>query len=88
MQLCKALVLTLTLAACQPAPPRIGGPAGTCDAGAYSSLIGKPLAAVTLPAGLDLRVIEPDTAVTQEFRASRLNLRLDRQGRIEMVYCG
>jgi hypothetical protein len=33
-------------------------------------------------------VIEPDTAVTQEFRASRLNLRLDRQGRIEMVYCG
>ena len=84
------LVLPL-LAACAapgtvPARPDQSGDA--CGASGYQSLIGRPLAAVTLPAGLDLRIINPGDAVTMDFRDTRLNFELDADGNVAVVRCG
>lgn len=59
-----------------------------CSADGYSWLVGKQLAAVTLPADLGARVIMPDMAVTQDFRPDRLNISVGDDGVIDRVYCG
>ena len=76
----------LALAACEAAPPPDA--ADACGAAGYQSLVGAPLAAVTLPADLNDRVIRPGEAVTLDFRPDRLNLELDADGTIVRVYCG
>ncbi|SES05004.1 Peptidase inhibitor I78 family protein [Tranquillimonas rosea] len=82
--LCAAL---LGLSAC--APPMTGdAPVETCREGAYDGLVGRPLAAVTLPQSLDTRVIRPNEMVTQDYRPDRLNLELDGEGTIIRAYCG
>jgi hypothetical protein len=73
------------LAACQMAP---SGDAGACQADRFAGLVGEPavdLAARGLPQGT--RVIWPGTAVTQDFRADRLNLLVGLDGRVEQVAC-
>ena len=87
----RRLALCATLAACAPVggSPVGGGPAGdACGASGYRGLIGSPLAAVTLPAGLNARILGPDTAATTDFVPERLNLWVSRSGLIERVYCG
>lgn len=59
----------------------------TCGAAAYRDMIGANLAAVTFPADSGIRVIQPDTAVTQDFRADRLNVIADAQGVITALEC-
>ena len=44
------------------------------------------LAAMTFPQGT--RLIYPGTPVTEDFRAERLNIDIDRTGRITGVWCG
>lgn len=90
----------IALAACgQTAPPPAEGtPAAagpqtaedataqdTCGASAYSGLVGASIAAVTLPEGV--RVIGPDTIVTQDFRPDRVNIRTDANGVVTSVEC-
>ena len=48
----------------------------------FQSLVGMPLAAVTLPDGLNHRIIPPGTAVTMDFSPERVNFDLDAKGRI------
>ncbi|MFZ3585240.1 I78 family peptidase inhibitor [Loktanella sp. DJP18] len=79
------------LAACTPpvpvtAPPDPGSDA--CGASGYQSLVGRPLAAATFPADLDMRIINPGEAVTMDYRADRLNVELDSAGIIQVVRCG
>lgn len=57
----------------------------TCNGAQYRSLIGQQLAAVTVPEGV--RTIAPDTMVTQDFRADRVNLIVDANGVITAVEC-
>lgn len=59
-----------------------------CGAGGYQSLVGQPLAAVTMPASLKSRVIQPGDLVTQDYVEDRLNIELDGQGTITRVFCG
>lgn len=73
------------LSACGPA---VDEPAETCGAAGHQSLVGSQLAAVTLPADLDARIIGPDTMVTQDYRPGRLNIAVDESGTITRVYCG
>lgn len=54
-------------------------------ASAYSGLVGASIAAVTLPEGV--RVIGPDTIVTQDFRPDRVNIRTDANGVVTSVEC-
>lgn len=59
----------------------------TCGAAAYRGMIGTPLAATTFPATPNIRVIQPDTVVTQDFRADRLNVIVDASGVITALEC-
>lgn len=69
------------------APP--GRPAAdTCGAADYRGLVGAPLAAVTLPADLDDRVLRPGQAATTDYRAERLNILVDAEGTIVDLRCG
>ena len=81
------LPLILVLAACQVEPVASPQPSD-CGADAYQSLVGAQLAAVTLPADLNARIIGPDTAITMDFRPDRLNIEVEESGWIMAVYCG
>jgi hypothetical protein len=76
----------IALAACQPVPEDVAQ--GTCPADGYATLVGQPLAAVTLPADLDARIIGPDTVVTMDFDPTRMNIYVDEDGVIQRVACG
>ena len=85
--------LCLLLAACQPIPheaPPPGSPGlAACGGNPVLALIGQNV--TTLPATGDwqtLRVIGPDTAVTEDYSETRLNVVIDGQGRITGAWCG
>ena len=59
----------------------------TCGAAAYASMVGSNVAAITLPAGLNHRIIAPDTPVTMDFSAERINFITDANGLITSVEC-
>ena len=84
------LFAALTLVACAPAsdgPNRVPL-TGTCDAAGYSAMVGLNIAAVTLPADLEQRVIYPGQAVTMDFRPNRMNIEVSETGTIRRIYCG
>lgn len=60
----------------------------SCQASGYESMIGKPVAAITLPASLNHRIIGPDTMVTYDYIEDRVNFYTDKNGVIERVECG
>jgi hypothetical protein len=59
----------------------------TCGASGYASLVGSNVAAITIPAGLNHRIIAPDTPVTMDFNAERINFLTDANGVITSVEC-
>jgi len=59
----------------------------TCGAAAYRAMIGTAIAAASFPATPDIRVIMPDTPVTMDFRAERLNVIVDASGNITALEC-
>ena len=94
------LALPFLAAACVQEGPRlppvgIAAEAGsavaedTCGAARFTFLVGEPQSAlegVGFPA--ETRIIPPDTVVTQDFRADRLNVVIDGNAEVERVYCG
>jgi hypothetical protein len=70
-----------TPAAPEPAPPVVdpaNPPPDACGAAQYASLVGQPITAAGVPAeGPDVRYIRPNTQVTMDFRADRLNIDID-----------
>ena len=86
----------MVLAACQPAleerptePPVM--PDATCGAEYMQDRIGKEAALFDFSeTNLDrpVRVIPPNSAVTMDYRADRLNVDLDAQGNITRIWCG
>ena len=83
------LILALPLVAmgCVPVVPPAES-ADACGATGYASLVGTNIAAVTLPAGLNMRIIGPGDVVTMDLRLDRLNFETDAAGVITRVYCG
>lgn len=67
-----------------PEPP----PPGLCGAAGYQGLVGTQLAAVTLPAGLNMEILQFGAAPPSPADPSRILMQLDAQGRITRVYCG
>ena len=59
----------------------------TCGATHYRAMIGTNIAAATFPAGANMRIIQPNTPVTQDFRADRLNVLTDANGVITSLEC-
>lgn len=90
------LLPLLFAAACtmQPDTPPTGGPqpepgtSDACGASGYQSLVGRNIAAVTLPADLPQRVVHPGEVVTMEFVAGRLTIMVDDNGTILSLRCG
>jgi hypothetical protein len=59
-----------------------------CGAQGHTALLGSNIAAVTLPADLNDRVIGPNDAVTADFSPQRLNIETDADGLIIGLSCG
>lgn len=59
----------------------------TCGASQYRAMVGSNIAAVTFPADSGIRIIQPDSAVTQDFSAQRLNVIVDATGIITGLEC-
>lgn len=60
----------------------------TCGASRFQHLIGTPASEIdqgTLPEGA--RIITPETMVTQDFRATRLNIFTGTDGRVSSLRC-
>jgi Peptidase inhibitor I78 family len=71
------------------APPPVKTIPAGCGAEGLQTLVGQPesvLAAMTFPT--PVRIIHPGDAVTMDFSPARLNITVDRNGRIDRVYCG
>ncbi|QBF30300.1 I78 family peptidase inhibitor [Thalassococcus sp. S3] len=84
----KRLLFCLALAGCTLDGAVEDERPDTCGASGYQSLIGQPIAAVTLPADLNMRIVGPGDIVTMEYDASRLNFETDEMGVIQRVTCG
>ncbi|MGD9965691.1 MAG: I78 family peptidase inhibitor [Hyphomonadaceae bacterium] len=81
-----------------PAEPEVETPAApqtaaeataqdTCGASQYQAMIGTNIAAATFPSGANIRVIQPNQPVTQDFSAQRLNVVTDANGVITSLEC-
>ncbi len=74
----------------QPALPTTAAEAtaqDTCGAAQYRDLVGQNFAAVSLPAGNNVRIIQPDTIVTQDFSPQRVNMIVGADGIITAFEC-
>ena len=96
-----ALLALVPLAACAQTSPPADTPetpparlAGQCDAAAVQDLVGKPASselgadALTRSHAAVMRWLRPGQIVTMEYRADRLNIRVDTQGKILAITCG
>jgi hypothetical protein len=94
------IVLAATLAACKaqtpppaPTPPPVAEAEAGCGAGKVAGFIGRKatedvITAIRETSGAaTLRVLEPDMAVTMDYRADRLNVDLDENGVIKALRC-
>lgn len=83
-----ALFPLLALTACVEPTPPVPPSVDLCAAASYQGLVGQSgsvLRGMMLPAGS--RVIGPNDAVTADYRADRLNVELDGNGRIGKIAC-
>jgi len=86
----KRLAILLFCVACAPTTA-ILPPASedTCNAAAYTGLIGQPDTDLERVLILGpVRVIRPDSVVTADFLAERINFVIDESGTISAIRCG
>jgi len=80
----------LLLAACQsPSTTTDSASDDLCQAQSRQHLVGTPASELdksTLPQGT--RVLYPDSVATMDYRRDRLNVMVDKAGKIESVSCG
>ena len=103
MRLAATMMLVLGLAACatptEPAAPSGPSPVpdaalpdssvDTCGARLFEELIGKKIDGPGVPAASRLnRHILPDTRVTMDYIAQRMNIEADASGTIRKINCG
>jgi hypothetical protein len=80
--------------AVEPAPPGANDAAqmpaeDACNAAQYANLVGRPADMPGVPAASpDVRHIRPDTQVTMDYRAERLNIDISADGVITGFRCG
>lgn len=79
-------ILAAAVSACTPVPEPARPQA--CSPAAWTSLVGTPVAAVTLPAGLEHRIYRRGDMVTADYIEDRLNIVTDARGTIVEVSCG
>ena len=90
------MALAVAVGACVPASdpyPGVADPApggvNQCGALDLQYLLGAPARDLeTIRFNKPVRVIRPGMAVTMDFSPERLNIQIDREGRISQVTCG
>jgi hypothetical protein len=88
------ILIAALLASGQSDFPVRGDTGRKCDAGPVGALIGRrrsarvEVEALRLSGAGAVRWIRPGKLVTMDYRADRLDLRLDRRGRIVRAACG
>ncbi len=99
MRVSALLLCALMVASCQAGPPTVleavSGPAldppqsSECGADSLAGLVGQPASAVP-SRGVwgTVRVVSMGMMVTQDYSATRLNVHLDRAGKILAFDCG
>ncbi len=90
---CLAIPAALVLAACQPTtandPVAFSPARDACGASSYWDRVGKNHKAYDFSApDRPVRVLGPDTAMTMDYRTDRLNVDIDRGGKITRIWCG
>jgi hypothetical protein len=97
MRMVAGAVLMGSAAACVPVEPGPGGPyppvtpggVNQCGALDLQFLVGGPASALnTMRFNKPVRVIYPNTMVTEDYSPDRLNFDVDYSGRITRVSCG
>jgi hypothetical protein len=82
------LCVPLFLAACVEPMPLPEPVADECGASELQYLVDQPGEVLDgMRFSQEVRIIQPGTAVTMDYRADRLNILLDRRDVIERVYC-
>ena len=92
----RLLLAALALTACTPPPASTPPPpeAGACNAAPAQGLIGRPASASVAEEAQRLtgarvwRWLRPGQIVTMEYRADRLNLRLNAEDKVAAITCG
>jgi len=81
-------VSACTMVTPEPRPQPEPG-ADTCASTQMQRLVGQPATVLeTMEFANPVRIIRPGTAVTMDYNESRMNIAVDRAGRISRVYCG
>ena len=82
------LPILALLAACQTAAPfeRVTDQCGSLNHLSKVGMKADDIGPDTFPPGT--RVIRPDTMVTRDYRAERLNVHINNKGQIERMTCG
>ncbi len=71
-----------------PEQPAAVDPIDACGVGQYAALVGKPITEPGVPAeGPNVRYIRPNTQVTMDYRADRLNIDIDASETITGFRC-
>lgn len=60
----------------------------TCGLDNYQGFIGQPVAAITYPAGDNVRVVQPGEILSQIYVADRVNLYVDEASVVQRIICG
>jgi len=83
------VIALLALAGCATMPPA----AAKCEAKGLTGFVGKPLSSALQTRAQrrsdarSVRVIRPGEMVTMDYRADRLNIHVDPQGRVTRMTC-
>ena len=90
---CLIVPAALALAACQPTGAKDSGASrhdrDACGASAYSGRVGTDYKQYDFSApNRPVRVLGPDTAMTMDHRVDRLNVDIDKSGKITRIWCG
>lgn len=83
------LLILTAQSACVAASPAAAPVATGCGAGRLDGFVGEPVAALDeqyLPQVV--RILRPGVPVTEDYSPSRLNVDVDRAGRITAFWCG
>ena len=90
---CLIAPAAVALAACAPSAaedPSLNRPdRDACGASAYSDRVGTDYRQYDFSApDRPVRILGPDTAMTMDYRIERLNVDIDKSGRITRIWCG
>ncbi len=88
VMICVAGVLAACQAETTVAPDNTPDDWESCERAEHATWVGQDIDELDLTASRDMRIIPPETAVTEDYRPNRTNVDLDSTGIVTRVWCG